>query len=257
MSDTATAPKPKTGLPPRPKKAHWFFGNAWHLLKDPVSFLQESTAQFNGIFRVTSRILNLVVLTDPEYVKHVMQDNNKNYTKWFKNDVLELLLGRGLLTSEGDFWRKQRRLAQPAFHKERLARMADTMVRCTQQQIEKMERLADKQNVDISTQMMELTLNIVAGAMFSSEVKGAIDVVSHEIERTSVMATARFNNPLRCACKKLLKRVAVLPMNRYTAPFSHKSTNFIGGDWSATFRQLRHERVHTDDQNIATIIFAL
>ena len=197
MSDTATAPKPKKGLPPAPEKSHWFFGNAWHLLKSPIPFLQESTARFNGIFRITSRILNLVVITDPEYVKHVMQDNNKNYTKWFKNDVLELLLGRGLLTSEGDFWRKQRRLAQPAFHRERLAKMADTMVRCTQQQIEKMQQLRDKQNIDISTEMMELTLNIVAGAMFSSEVKGAINVVSHEIERTSVMATARFNNPLR------------------------------------------------------------
>jgi len=197
MSDTATAPKPKKGLPPAPEKSHWFFGNAWHLLKSPIPFLQESTARFNGIFRITSRILNLVVITDPEYVKHVMQDNNKNYTKWFKNDVLELLLGRGLLTSEGDFWRKQRRLAQPAFHRERLAKMADTMVRCTQQQIEKMQQLRDKQNIDISTEMMELTLNIVAGAMFSSEVRGAINVVSHEIERTSVMATARFNNPLR------------------------------------------------------------
>ena len=159
--------------------------------------MQDASAQFNGIFRITSRLLNLVVITDPEYVKHVMQDNNKNYTKWFKNDVLELLLGRGLLTSEGDFWRKQRRLAQPAFHRERLAKMADTMIRCTQQQIEKLEQLPDKNNIDISTEMMELTLNIVAGAMFSSEVKGAIKVVSHEIERTSIMATARFNNPLR------------------------------------------------------------
>jgi len=197
MSETATAPKIKTGLPPAPKKSHWFFLNAWHLLKGPIEFFQESSAQFDGIFRITSRILNIVVLTDPEYVKHVMQDNNKNYIKWFKNDVLELLLGRGLLTSEGDFWRKQRRLAQPAFHKERLAKMADTMICCTQQQIEKLEKLPNKNNIDISTEMMELTLNIVAGAMFSSEVKGAIDVVSHEIERTSVMATARFNNPLR------------------------------------------------------------
>ena len=201
MSDTATAPKPKTGLPPRPKKAHWFFGNVYYLLKDPIPYFQESAAQFNGIYTLTSRLINLVVITEPEYVKHVMQDNNKNYIKWFKNDVLELILGRGLLTSEGDFWRKQRRLAQPAFHKERLAKMVDTMITCTEQQIKKLEQLADKRNVDISTEMMELTLNIVAGAMFSSEVKGAIDVVSHEIENASVMATARFNNPFRLPIK--------------------------------------------------------
>jgi cytochrome P450 len=79
--------------------------------------------------------------------------------------------------------------------------MADTMISCTKKQIEKLQELPDKKNVDISKQMMELTLNIVAGAMFSSEVKGAIEVVSTEIERTSQMATARFNNPFRLPIK--------------------------------------------------------
>ena len=197
MSNTATAPNPVKSLPPHPQKAHWFFGNVYHLLWNPIPFLNECSAQFNGIFLLKSHFIKLVVVTEPEYVKHIMQDNNKSYIKWFKNDVLELLLGRGLLTSEGDFWRKQRRLAQPAFHKERLAKMVGTMISCTQAQIGKLEQLPDKKNIDISKEMMELTLNIVAGAMFSTEVKGAIEVVSHEIERTSVMATKRFNNPLR------------------------------------------------------------
>ena len=114
MSNTAIAPAPKRSLPPHPKKAHWLFGNVYHLLKDPISYLRESSPHFKGIFTLTSRLINIVVITDPEYVKYVMLDNNKNYKKWFKNDVLELILGKGLLTSEGDFWRKQRRLAQPA-----------------------------------------------------------------------------------------------------------------------------------------------
>ncbi len=201
MSNTATVPNPVKGLPPHPEKAHWFFGNVYYLLFNPIPYFKECAAQFNGIFRLTSRFIKLVVVTDPEYVKYIMQDNNKNYIKWFKNDVLELILGRGLLTSEGDFWRKQRRLAQPAFHKERLARMADTMITQTQVQIKKLENLAEKKNVDISKEMMELTLNIVAGAMFTSEVKGAIEVVSREIERASMMATARFNNPFRLPIK--------------------------------------------------------
>src|SRR6478752_7001684 len=111
MSSTATAPKPAGGLPPNPEKAHWFFGNVYYLIWNPIPYMKECSAKFDGIFRLTSRFIKLVVVTDPEYVKHIMQDNNKNYIKWFKNDVLELLLGRGLLTSEGDFWRKQRRLA--------------------------------------------------------------------------------------------------------------------------------------------------
>ena len=201
MSNTATAPNPIRNLPPHPKKAHWLFGNVYHLLKDPITYLRESSPQFKGVFTLTSRLINIVVITDPDYVKYVMLDNNRNYKKWFKNDVLELILGKGLLTSEGDFWRKQRRLAQPAFHKERLVKMVDTMTSCTEQQIKKLEQLSTKKNVDISTEMMELTLNIVAGAMFTTHVEGAIEVVSREIERTSEMATARFNNPFRLPVK--------------------------------------------------------
>jgi cytochrome P450 len=237
MSNTATAPNPVNSLPPSPKKAHWFFGNVWYLLKGPIDYLKECSEQFNGIFRLTSRFLKMVVVTEPEYVKHIMQDNNRNYTKWFKNDVLELILGHGLLTSEGDFWRKQRRLAQPAFHKERLARMVDTMVNCTQKQIEKLEQLPGKKNLDISKEMMELTLNIVAEAMFSSEVKGAIDVVSHEIEEVSVMATARFNNPLR------------LPI-RYPTPANlreRKSIKNLDDVLNPIIRERRKSTEHFDD----------
>jgi cytochrome P450 len=201
MPNTATSPRPVQTLPPYPKKAHWFFGNVYYLLKDPISYLRECSPQFKGVYRLSSRLIKIVVITDPEYVKWVMLDNNKNYKKWFKNDVLELILGKGLLTSEGDFWRKQRRLAQPAFHKERLVKMVDTMVSCTQQQITKLEQLSNKKDIDISKEMMELTLNIVGGAMFSSVVKGAIEVVSAEIEHTSEMATARFNNPFRLPIK--------------------------------------------------------
>ncbi len=75
------------------------------------------------------------------------------------------------------------------------------MISNTQRQVEKMQALPNNQSIDISKEMMELTLNIVASAMFSSEVNGAIEVVSHEIERISMMATARFNNPFRLPIK--------------------------------------------------------
>ncbi|HWB64402.1 MAG TPA: cytochrome P450 [Chitinophagales bacterium] len=202
MTNTTTETKPAVKpLPPHPEKEHWFFRNAYYMIFNPLPFFREQSPKFKGIFRITSRFLNIIAVTDPEYVKHILQESNRNYKKWFKNDLLELVLGNGLLTSEGDFWRKQRRLAQPAFHKERLARMFDIMVAHTQHQIEKLEQLPQGQTIDISREMSELTLTIVAGAMFSTEVKGAIEVVSTEIERASQMATARFNNPFRLPIK--------------------------------------------------------
>ncbi len=64
----------------------------------------------------------------PEYARYILQDNSKNYHKSLAYDVLKVLLGNGLLTSEGEFWKKQRRLAQPAFHRRKLKAFAMMMI---------------------------------------------------------------------------------------------------------------------------------
>ena len=63
-----------------------------------------------------------------ETVHHVLVDNNKNYTKSPNYKGLKLVLGEGLVTSEGEFWRRQRRLSQPAFHRDRVASFVTAMV---------------------------------------------------------------------------------------------------------------------------------
>ena len=66
--------------------------------------------------------LQFYLVSDPEGVKHVLQDNHRNYSKdTFQYNLLSTITGHGLLTSDGDFWLRQRRLAQPAFHRQRIA----------------------------------------------------------------------------------------------------------------------------------------
>src|SRR5580698_8221228 len=129
MAGIATAPK----LPPS-VKGPWPTGSLTLFAKDPVEFFMKYSPQYEGIYEVTSLFFRvatdfkrMMVITDPDYVKHILQDNNRNYRKSFSNEPLKLLLGKGLVTSEGDFWRKQRRLIQPAFHRERLAGFAKIM----------------------------------------------------------------------------------------------------------------------------------
>jgi cytochrome P450 len=90
------------------------------------------------------------------------------------------LFGNGLLTSEGDFWLRQRRLAQPAFHRTRIASYGETMVRYTEQML---EHWSHGQEVDAHQEMMQLTLNIVGKTLFDADVAGD----AREIGKTITM----------------------------------------------------------------------
>lgn len=188
---------PVMTLPPHPPTEHWLFGNALFLIKNPMPYLQQQMQQQDGIYRIISLVKKIVVIDRPEYVKYVLQENNRNYTKSFGYDVLKDLLGNGLLTSEGDFWRKQRRLAQPAFHRDRLALLADTMVDCTNELIERLESYPQGKPINLAKEMMSVTLHIVARSMFSSDVKEVVETVGREIDISNEYAIERIRNPFK------------------------------------------------------------
>src|SRR5207247_6517879 len=88
------------------------------------------------------------------------------------------LLGEGLLTSEGSFWLRQRRLAQPAFHRQRVAALAPIMTGATATMLERWQAFKQNgQSVDVSVEMTNLTFQIVAKALFSINEIGRADAV--------------------------------------------------------------------------------
>lgn len=190
-TDTLTKP-----LPPTPKE-HWLLGSAFYFVKDSIGFLMENCPKYNGIFRVSSRFEKVMVVYEPDYIKYVLQDNNRNYVKSFGYEVLKMLLGNGLLTSEGDFWMKQRRLIQPAFSKERLQSLTKTMTDCVDELIAELEKKAGKGPVNIQKDMMAFALNIVARSLFSSEVKSFINEVGDNMDIANESAIDRIRNPFR------------------------------------------------------------
>lgn len=177
---------------------------AW-FAKDPLGFLEKYAPQYDdaGIFEVTSVFFKfmpdfkrLMFVTSPDYVKHILQENNRNYKKSVGYKWLKLLLGEGLVTSEGDFWRKQRRLMQPAFHRDRLAGFASIITSECQRIIDEWKERPDKSTINLSHDMMEMTLRIICKCMFSTDVDDAIDVVNREFNYANERLIARVLSPV-------------------------------------------------------------
>jgi cytochrome P450 len=111
-----------------------------------------------------------VVLNRPEFVKHVLQDNHANYDKdVFLFKITKPLFGEGLVTSAGgDPWLRQRRLVQPAFHRDRLAGFASTMVQAVQEMLEGWARQPDADpQVSLAESIIGLTMQIACRTLIS------------------------------------------------------------------------------------------
>jgi cytochrome P450 len=130
---------------------------------------------------VTMRYYNFRVyfVSHPDFIEQVLVTDNRKFIKGRILRKNRQLFGNGLLTSEGDFWLRQRRLAQPAFHRGRVASYADTMVRFA-------SRLASEWSSgderDIHAEMMRLTLSIVAKTLFDADVDREAKRVGHALE---------------------------------------------------------------------------
>jgi cytochrome P450 len=108
----------------------------------------------------------------------VLQDNARNYHKSPLYDKLRLSLGNGLLTSEGPYWLRQRRLAQPAFHRQRIATLAAVMTEAAAQTADRWEPVADRrQSLDVAEEMMQLTQAIILRTMLGTDLGPISDEV--------------------------------------------------------------------------------
>src|SRR5262249_48229461 len=118
--------------------------------------------------------LHSFVINKPEYIEHVLLINHANYRKSdFVRHLLGPLLGNGLLISEGEFWRRQRRIAAPAFHNRRIAKFVAVMASCASDMAARWSTMA--QPFEMAAEMTALTLNIIARTMFSQDVSGNVE----------------------------------------------------------------------------------
>jgi cytochrome P450 len=136
--------------------------------RGPLPFFQDLAQHYGDISYFKLGPQAAFFLNHPDYVKEVLVTNNQNFMKGLVLQRAKRLIGEGLLTSEGDFHRRQRRLAQPAFHRQRIASYAQVM---TDYAIRTRERWREGETRNISEEMMRLTLGIVGKTLFDADVE--------------------------------------------------------------------------------------
>ena len=143
----------------------------------PHAFLLQIARQYGDVVRYPVGPLAVYLVVHPDGVKRVLQDNAKNYSKdTFQYNLLSSITGRGLLTSDGDFWLRQRRLAQPAFHKQRIAGFSGLMMAYAEAMLARWDGFAARgEPIDVAAEMMHVALQIVGKALFSIEIGDQAD----------------------------------------------------------------------------------
>src|SRR4051812_49705656 len=116
------------------------------------------------------------LLNDPEAIREVLVTKNDSFTKSPALRNAKVTLGEGLLTSEGEFHRRQRRLSQPAFHPQRVAGYAGVMADIAARACGAWQ---DGQRFDAHREMMQITLRIVAKTLFDADVESDVRTIGH------------------------------------------------------------------------------
>jgi cytochrome P450 len=152
---------------------------------------------------------HIYLFSHPDLIRDVLVTNQKNFHKSRGLERARRLLGNGLLTSEGDFHLRQRRLAQPAFHRQRIASYAGTMIDYAERAS---ARWHDGSDVDMHTEMMRLTLGIVSRTLFDADV----DNEAAEIGTALTTAFESFNLAM-LPFTELLEKLPLPAVRRFNA----------------------------------------
>jgi len=147
--------------------------------KASFDFLGEALAQHANILQVNSSTRNApsIIVNHPDYIKHILVKNNQNYVKGLGFKRVKMLLGNGIIVSDGPFWRKQRRMIQPAFSKAMIADMLDVMVTANRDLLTQWQNdtASSPKRFEATLTASELALEIVIRVLFSDDLDWMIE----------------------------------------------------------------------------------
>ena len=163
------------------------------MLRDPLGAYLRLAARYGDAVRMPmSPRTALFVLSRPEHAEHILAHNQDGYVKAFTYKPLRALIGDGLLTSEGDVWRRHRRLVQPLFSRRDVVTFGPAMTEAANLMLKGWDELPAAGTIDVAARMSRLALDVVGRALFSADLSGEAELISRAMgagQRVAVLAT--------------------------------------------------------------------
>lgn len=163
-----------------PGPVNRFFGDlAWQITRRRLHFLLTNARKYGDVVSYVMAGRNFFIFSHPDAIREILVTQNDAFNKGLMMRRSQAVLGQGLLTSEGDFHRRQRRIAQPVFHPQRMAAYSPMIVDYAQRTV---KRWRDGESLDIHAQMSRLALEIVSKTLFGAEVENEVEQIGHDMD---------------------------------------------------------------------------
>jgi cytochrome P450 len=193
-------------------------------------------------------------LNDPEHIKQVLMSNRDNYVKGVGFERVEMLLGHGIIVSDGAFWRRQRTLIQPGFSRANVARLAVGIKNCTLNLRDQWRQLPAGAAVDVTTAMSEYALEVILRAILSEDLDRLVEQQGHN---PFAFLTEDMNRDLKVAFRFRQLRQVMLACIRERRQSGHRPFDFLSLMLDA--RDKRSGEAMNDEElldEMATLIIA-
>ena len=177
ISSTMTAKAQRLGRAPGPRGS-WPVGIAPQMRRNPLQFVVDVAQEFGRVANLDLGTSSLFMLNHPDLVQHVLHDNAANYRKSRFYEKLSPFFGKGLITSNGPTWRRQRQVSQPAFSGPNLKAMVTGIATVCDEMLCRWQAVRGPQN--IAREMMHLTLRVALKTLFSTTLSDSAVERLHE-----------------------------------------------------------------------------
>jgi cytochrome P450 len=177
-------------FPPGPKGT-WLGGHLGLYKSGRLNFFTRCAREYGDVVSLRFGYRRIFLVSHPDIIESIVLTNSRNFIKHFALRLNPLVLGKGLLTSESDFWLRQRRLIQPAFGRQRIAAYGGDMVAAARRVLDSWKPGEQR---DILTEMMRLTLDIAARTLFGADVSSEAGAISQALQVLQDTFLVRFNS---------------------------------------------------------------